>query len=687
MTAATIQEAFFYPPAQRSSALRRTASGVGLMLFALLVLLSNPVHSQEIIYSGETVVGIEGLVIGPGTYRVTFDNVPFIGAYGNDPTVYDFKNVDDARTAIQAIVDVFNADGTVKQVGDNDVVALPFFRIAFATVDTPVPIFDKDVRLSTIWEAIVPNDLAPTEWIRLPDPDFFPLLDDGSVALFTLTAGEPLSTYDFKKRVLFSNPASNEIQQSFLRFVNTCDAQIDVQVKAADDEGLPAPDDKVSFKLDPYQALQLTAQDLENGNPGKGLEGDLGQGSGKWQMSVESSCEVEIFSNIRTPDGFLTGLDETVDSDENGCKNIAFANPAENTNQQTFLRFVNRSSKAGDITLSAIDDNGDAAVDGEVFFRIESESSKQMTAQDLENGNPGLGLEGKFGNGAGKWRILACYDETIGLDVDVMSLIRTPDGFLTNLSSPAPKALENPLKSLIWFANPASETAQETLIRVVNKTETLASVTMTAIDDNGDTAPFGPVTFALNPREAKQLTASDLENGNLDKELEGSFGDGTGKWQILVQATVDVDVLNQIRTPDGFLTNISLPVDKNKDTLINDVGIFNPAENVNQRSLLRVVNVMDAQCSVTITGRDDAGIDAPLGAVTFDLGAREAKQITAQDLEDGNQMLGLTGALGNGAGKWHLFVQPSANCELEVFSLLDTPTGFLTNLSRATSNL
>ena len=55
--------------------------------------------------------------------------------------------------------------------------------------------------------------------------------------------------------------------------------------------------------------------------------------------------------------------------------------------------------------------------------------------------------------------------------------------------------------------------------------------------------------------------------------------------------------------------------------------------------------------------------------------------VTAQDLENGNSDLGLVGALGDGTGKWRL--QVSSDVALQVQSLLDTPTGFLTNLSRA----
>ena len=95
---------------------------------------------------------------------------------------------------------------------------------------------------------------------------------------------------------------------------------------------------------------------------------------------------------------------------------------------------------------------------------------------------------------------------------------------------------------------------------------------------------------------------------------------------------------------------------------------------------MRIVNDTNQQGTVTISGFDDAGDVAPGGDVTFNITAGQAVFITAQDLENGNAALELVGALGNGAGKWHLQVQSTV--DLKVQSLLDTPTGFLTNLSR-----
>ena len=257
------------------------------------------------------------------------------------------------------------------------------------------------------------------------------------------------------------------------------------------------------------------------------------------------------------------------------------------------------------------------------------------------------------------------------------SLIRTPDGFLTNLSGVAP--IDAAQSHRIYYANPASETGQVTFIRIVNKATSTGSVTIDGIDDNGAAAPGGVVQFQLGPLEAKQLLASDFENGNAGKGLSGALGDGAGKWQLAVTADVDIAVMNLIRTADGFLTNLSRVAPQSAPTT-TEVYVLNPGSNTNQRSLLRVVNTTGTTGTVTITGVDDNGDPAPGGAVSFQIGANRGLVLTAQDIENGDASIGLSGALGDGAGKWHLTLDSSV--DLAILSLLDTPNGFITNLSR-----
>ena len=139
-------------------------------------------------------------------------------------------------------------------------------------------------------------------------------------------------------------------------------------------------------------------------------------------------------------------------------------------------------------------------------------------------------------------------------------------------------------------------------------------------------------------------------------------------------SSLDLEVMSLVRTPDGFLTNLSRTVPVSAG--VSEVFIFNPASNTNQLSSLRIINTSSQQGSVTIKGFDDTG--AASSNVTFNMIGKSAISITSQELESGSSKF--VGALGDGEGKWRL--QITSNTALQVQSLLDTPTGFITNLSR-----
>ena len=501
-------------------------------------------------------------------------------------------------------------------------------------------------------------------------PDLAPGESTTIDVLLSINAGV-VSASGIESFVAFVNPGSNSTQQSFLRVVNTADTPTDVDIEAFDDSGFPAPGGIVETTLDAFASIQLTARDLEEGNAAKGIIGSLGDGAGKWQLAVRPSESIKVMSLIRTPDGFLTSVNDVVPK---GSPNeIYFANPASNQNQQSFLRFTNQSDVAGSVLLSGVDDNGNSAPGTDITFMLGPRESKQLTSRDVENGNGSKDLSGALGDGSGKWHLTATSD----IDLEVMSLIRTPDGFLTNISGVAPTDVAQVHR--IYYANPASETGQATLIRVVNITTSTGTVAISGIDDNGAPAPGGTVQFELGPREAKQLLTTDLENGNASKGLIGTLGDGAGKWQLTVTADMDIAVMNLIRTADGFLTNLSQVAPKSTPNT-TEVYLLNPGSNTDQRSLLRIVNTTGTPGIVTITGADDNGDAAPGGPVSFPIGVNRGLVLTAQDIENGNASKGLSGALGDGAGKWHLTVESTV--DVAVMSLLDTPNGFITNLSR-----
>ena len=143
---------------------------------------------------------------------------------------------------------------------------------------------------------------------------------------------------------------------------------------------------------------------------------------------------------------------------------------------------------------------------------------------------------------------------------------------------------------------------------------------------------------------------------------------------------MEIEHLAYIRTSDGFVTNMhEVAAEIPEGSRRYHVPFLNPGSNTEQQSKLRLINPGSGDASIEITGVDDDG--RTLGSVSLDLDAGMARILTASELESGSSRLTqLTGALGDGTGKWRLSV--SADRPIQVMSLLELRTGHLTNLSR-----
>ena len=116
-----------------------------------------------------------------------------------------------------------------------------------------------------------------------------------------------------------------------------------------------------------------------------------------------------------------------------------------------------------------------------------------------------------------------------------------------------------PVQTAFTF-NPASNSNQESFLRISNTSGAGGMISISAMDDAGHQA--GPVTFNLGANQSIQLSSSDLENGNAAKGLTGSLGHGTGKWIVTVVGQVgSMEVTNLNRNnSSGTLNNLGNPV-------------------------------------------------------------------------------------------------------------------------------
>ena len=237
---------------------------------------------------------------------------------------------------------------------------------------------------------------------------------------------------------------------------------------------------------------------------------------------------------------------------------------------------------------------------------------------------------------------------------------------------------------------PAAHDKQQGFIRIINHSEDAGVVSVRAIDDSGRVFPpedMSPVEIPLNARQTLHFNSDDLEMGNPmnnpDKVpgLETGVGEGMGNWRLVLESELDIEPLVYVRTEDGFLTSMHdlVPVAAMK----HEVAIFNPGRNPNQISRLRLINPGDSAAQVEITGVNDKGGEPENAPVTISIPAAEAREITAKELEDGrSDFTGSFGFLEAEFGRWRLFV--TADAEIQVMSLLESPTGHLTNLSTRT---
>ena len=213
--------------------------------------------------------------------------------------------------------------------------------------------------------------------------------------------------------------------------------------------------------------------------------------------------------------------------------------------RQGFARVVNHSGEAGEVSITAIDDAGHRY---EVELDIDAHHTAHFNSDDLEQGNARKGLEDGVGEGEGDWRL----ELESTLDLEVLSYIRTEDGFVTSMHDLVP---EGEGGHRVVFFNPASNRNQVSWLRLVNPGTEAVEVRIEGTDDAGE-AGESAVEFTLEPRASRRLSAQVLESGE-GEGLDGSLGDGKGKWRLQVSAEGPSRVMSLLSSPTGHLTNLS----------------------------------------------------------------------------------------------------------------------------------
>ncbi len=218
--------------------------------------------------------------------------------------------------------------------------------------------------------------------------------------------------------------AENENQNGFVRLANLSDRRGNIEIIAIDDVGNRS--DPITLPIGAQQTVHFNSNDLEDGNPSKGLPYGVGSGEGNWRLEVTTELQIFAIGYAETANGLQTPMSGVARKYRGGYL-VPLFNPADDTGQRSFLRIGNLTDEEVSVTITGIDEIG--ANSGEIKTQIGPYATTTLSADELETGS--TKLNGDLGHGQGKWRLFVSSTK----EIFVMSLAESLSGRLVNLSS------------------------------------------------------------------------------------------------------------------------------------------------------------------------------------------------------------------------------------------------------------
>ena len=137
-------------------------------------------------------------------------------------------------------------------------------------------------------------DIEPLAYVRT--------LQDG----FLTSMHDVVPDASLRQRVPIFNPGRNMDQESSLRLINPGDTEASVTITGRDDSGADGDSGEFTIDIPVGGAKTVTSSDLEMGT--EDSDGDIGTGTGKWSLDVNSDEPIQVVNLMSTVSGHLTNL-------------------------------------------------------------------------------------------------------------------------------------------------------------------------------------------------------------------------------------------------------------------------------------------------------------------------------------------------------------------------------------------
>lgn len=227
-------------------------------------------------------------------------------------------------------------------------------------------------------------------------------------------------------------PAARDKLEGVVRVVNDGDTDGTVRIAASD-----ASDwnyEPIEMTIGANRGVEFSSDDLELGNPTKGLEIGTGAGEGDWRLELASELPIRVAAYVRTADRLLASMHDLAPrmkkrthrgwAPRNHGYRVVSLNPGRNKNQVGFVRMTNAGREAVDLWYTGYDDAGEFRNPRTGLRDLVPGETRIVTAVELDH-------IGYFRPGVGKWQVQV----DAARPIEVMSLMRNPTGHLVNLST------------------------------------------------------------------------------------------------------------------------------------------------------------------------------------------------------------------------------------------------------------